>query len=176
MKGKMKRKRSVRIICIAVAAAALAALALWYTRPMSFHQLCPNLDPSEIENMSSMVIIHDTHPDGKVDSKPIAINITKDNPAIQELLQILEEQTFHRSLTSLLFRLNTGLASLKGAYIWDIAMGGGCSFHISTGSSKLNVQYEDDAGRMALYCTIEDQEEFERTVYELLAANIQEKS
>lgn len=163
----MKKRAVISAVCILVL--LLIVGGMWYTRPMTFTQLLPELDRSKTGGLTAMYTIPETNSDGRVDIFIDTINLQGDDPAIQRLFLILDSQTYHRSLTSPLLRFRS-VISIKSPD-WTIVLHGGYSLNLSIGTGKLYVRYTDDDGTHSFNCTVEDQEQFEQAVTELLAAN-----
>lgn len=153
---KIRRGKRRAVVCTACVLAALAAFCLWYTRPARFSELCPGADGSG--GMSATYLIRDVHPDGKVDSYFGGGTLERDDPAIQELLDILEIYTYHRSLLSL---IPWDIGSNGGSgEAWTISKGGEGRFIMTTFSGRVEL-YDSER---ELICTVEGQEAFEKIV------------
>lgn len=168
----MIMKKRVIISSVCILALLLIAGGMWYTRPMTLTELFPKLDVTRTDGLSAMYSIYDTSPDGKVDSYFQAINLDSEDPATQQMLEILDSHTYHRGLISLLPRLNiTTVTAIKNPNAWDVVVFGGYSLRLSVTTGQIDLRYRDDTSDISLYCTAEDQEAFVQEVYELLVAN-----
>lgn len=168
--GQAQHRRAVRrrILCAAVVLAALIGAALWYTRPMTLGELCPGLDQGKVTSLSSSCKVQETHSDGKVDTLFHSVNLYGEEAgeAIEELLQILNAQTYRRSLTSLLPRPQAYTSTEKSPFQWQFGLGGG--LHLSMDSffpHKLDLSYDYGENKTQVYCAVADQEAFYREVY-----------
>ena len=92
----MLKRRWKRLAVLAALLAAVVLCGLWYTRPLTIRQLCPEID---ISRCSAMTLYHETMPDAG-GMEPLTL--TPDSPAFAALLEDLETRTFSRSLPSLL--------------------------------------------------------------------------
>lgn len=157
------------LIAAGAALAVIAAFCLWYTRPLTFEQLCPGLDREKGDMLSASYNAAVTHPDGKVDTGFGSLNSEKDSPILGELFQILDRYTYRRSLTSFLPRPKAMTFRRRPA-AWYVAVSGGFSLRLSTAAGRLELGYSGGSEELSLWCGVSDFEAFEQEVYDLLIA------
>ena len=154
----------------------LILAGLWYTRPLSFSQLCPGIDLAE---PSSTFVIYDTsftHPNGKVDSSMDGFGLlSSECPSFfQELSQILERQAYHRRVTSLLPRWITDLYLYSDDYKiedWKVgisARDGSWDLDVDTYGTRMWLTYQGGGVKRDVFCHAKDQRTFHQEVYDLL--------
>lgn len=100
-----------------VLAVLLAGLAtLWYTRPMTLQQLCPELD---LTQCSAITVYYEVVPSAEGKEKLV---LERGNPAFDSLWKELQDQTFSRSLTSLLPRGTRYVQTKDGDFQWELLL------------------------------------------------------
>lgn len=156
----MKKKRWIPVLL----AVLVLIGGLYYTRPMTFDQLCPKLDRVNPGPLAGLYAVRETHPNGKVDSFSGTIALQKNDPLIAELFQILDSYTYRRSLTSLLPRFDTAFRDVSEWYI-HIRTENGDLYQLYPDSNKLVVECEG-----AFYCRARANQPkaFEQAVYNFL--------
>lgn len=173
----MKKKWGLLIAGVVVV--LLLAAGLWYTRPMTLEQLFPELDWSDSGGMSAVLTLRETHPDGKVDSGFAAVNLPAGDPAIAELLELLDTR-YHRSLLGLLPWVSAAPAVDDDPYSWHLAVGGDSSslfVQCTEGGTYLDWSFygSPTAKRSSVLCGVQDQAAFERAVYDWLMGHRSEE-
>ena len=115
-----KKKRGILIIALALVLAA-AIFCLWYTRPLSFDQLSPDVDLPPCEEIQiSANYASDGFPSHRYD-----LILTPEDPAFDQLLSLFEGQTYRRSLWNLLPQGAVQRHTLQpGDFLWAIHLGG----------------------------------------------------
>lgn len=100
-----------------VLAVLLAGLAtLWYTRPMTLQQLCPELD---LTQCSAITVYYEVVPSAEGKEKLV---LERGNPAFDTLWKELQDRTFSRSLTSLLPRGTRSVQTKDGDVQWELLL------------------------------------------------------
>ena len=114
--AELRRKQRGKIIrFVAIAAAIVTPLLLillWYTRPMTLEQLCPEIKLDECRGIS-----------GYYSSAPHSSDLQKfslspEDPAFSSLMEQVRGRTFRRSLLGLLSQ--GGRSHTGGGVIWDV--------------------------------------------------------
>lgn len=161
----MRTKRGILIAGAAVL--ALLAAGLWYTRPVSLTDLCPQMKDSEIREGAWGFIARETHENGKVDSHPTSLVLEGDDPVMMELMDMLEGERYRRRLLNLLPWVGRANQTTMDTYGWYLMAHDG-------GDLRFNV-YADDKGLCitmngtdTVFCRAGDQAALEREIYDLL--------
>ena len=90
-------KKTSRVLLLLVLGVLLAGgAALWYTRPTTLQQLCPEV---KLDQCSSIIVYYEVVPSAVGLERLV---LEQDDPAFDALLKELQSRTFSRSLTSLL--------------------------------------------------------------------------
>ena len=158
-------------IPLAVIVLLLTALWLWYSRPMTFRQLCPGVEQHKLDSMSALWSAQKTQANGKVDTAFSSANFSASDFDIEELFLILDAYTYRRSLKSLLPRGNGVTTFNHRPFSWDLAVGGGASLQLSTVTGILDLRYHDNNNDLSVWCKVSDMEAFEQEVYQLITEN-----
>lgn len=133
----MKKKFLISAILIL---ALLVGGILWYTRPMTLSQLCPEVDLSQC---SSITVYYEVVPSG---GRSKELVLEPDDPAFDSLLKELQDRTFSRSLISLLPWVDSQSAQPEdGDFSWELMLtfenpdtASGGTGHLSTRISLYN--------------------------------------
>lgn len=170
----MKEKKGILIAGAAVL--LLVAACLWYARPMELEQLCPGLDRSGSGGVSALYTQRRTHPDGKVDSIPRAVEFPDGPSAAQALFRLIETRHYHRSPAGLLPWMDYASyvnGSSGDLYSWSVVvLGEGSVLRLYGASSGMYLEYTPaDSPRptVSVLCAADDQESFEQLVYSFLS-------
>lgn len=110
------KKKSLAVLLLVLAVLLVGAAALWYTRPMTLRQLCPELDLSQC---SSITVYYEVVPSAEGNEKLV---LEPDDPAFDILLKDLQNRTFSRSLTSLLPRGTQTVRTTDGDFQWELLL------------------------------------------------------
>ena len=89
---------------------------MWYTRPMTLRQLCPEVDLSQC---SSITVHYEVVPSAVGNEKLV---LERDDPTFDALLKELQGRTFSRSLTSLLPRGTRTVRTTDGDFQWELLL------------------------------------------------------
>ena len=106
----MKKKIAIGACILAV----LLAGGLWYTRPMTIQQLCPEIDLSQCSSVRAYIEIV---PSATGNERLI---LERDSPAFVAVMTKIQSRTFSRSLTSLLPRGTRTVAVKDGDFQWEL--------------------------------------------------------
>lgn len=109
----MKKKIAVGVILIAL---LLVVGSLWYTRPMTVQQLCPELD---LDRCSSITAHYEVVPSATGNDRLV---LEGDSPAFAAVMAELRDRTFSRSLTSLLPRGTRSVRTQDGDFQWELLL------------------------------------------------------
>lgn len=171
----MKKKFLIPAILILV---LLVGGILWYTRPMTLHQLCPDVDLSQC---SSISVYYEVVPSGGR-SKKLVLEL--DDPAFDSLLKELQDRTFSRSLISLLPWVNSQSAQTEdGDFSWELVLKFDNPVTASDGTEHLSTQVQlyNFFGSLSLnhmranhtwYMTTSDQEAWVSQVMDIITSAI----
>ena len=102
----MKFHPNARQKVLLAAIALLVAGCLWYTRPMTLEQLCPDLPLDRVTGVSAWYRL----PGSELQY------FTLDETQAEDLLTLVKGQTFHRSLSNLLPQRGNGFRTSAGGY------------------------------------------------------------
>ena len=168
-------KKKSRFLLLLVLALLLAGGgALWYTRPMTLWQLCPDLDLSQC---SSITVYYEVVPSG---GRSEELVLDADNPAFDALLKELQGRTFSRSLVSLLPWVNSQSAHPEdGDVLWELVLKFDNPVTAADGTERLNpqIRLNNFFGSLSLfhlranhtwYVTTSDQEAWVSHVMDLI--------
>ena len=109
------KKFFVRLfLLLAVLLAGLAAL--WYTRPMTLQQLCPELG---LAQCSAITIYYEVVPSAVGKEKLV---LERGDPAFDTLWKELQGRTFSRSLTSFLPHGTRYVQTEDGDFQWELLL------------------------------------------------------
>lgn len=160
----MKKKTGI-LIAGAVVLVLLAA-GLWYTRPVSLTELCPQMEDGEIREGTWTFIARETHENGKVDSRPTSVVLEADSPAMAELMDMLEGERYRRRLLNLLPWAGRAGQTTMDTYGWYLMAHDGedLSFNVYADGKGLCITMN---GTDTL-CRAGDQAALERAVYDIL--------
>lgn len=171
----MKKKFLIPAILILV---LLVGGILWYTRPMTLHQLCPDVDLSQC---SSISVYYEVVPSGGRSKKLV---LEPDDPAFDSLLKELQDRTFSRSLISLLPWVNSQSAQTEdGDFSWELILKFDTPDTASDGTEHLSTQVQlyNFFGSLSLnhmrsnhtwYMTTSDQEAWVSQVMDIITSAI----
>lgn len=171
----MKKKFLIPAILILV---LLVGGILWYTRPMTLHQLCPDVDLSQC---SSISVYYEVVPSGGRSKKLV---LEPDDPAFDSLLKELQDRTFSRSLISLLPWVNSQSAQTEdGDFSWELILKFDTPDTASDGTEHLSTQVQlyNFFGSLSLnhmrskhtwYMTTSDQEAWVSQVMDIIMSAI----
>ena len=110
----MRKQSLVRLLLVLAVLLAGAAI-LWYTRPMTLRQLCPEVDLSQC---SSITVYYEVVPSAEQER----IVLEPSSPAFQAILNELQDRTFSRSLTSLLPHSTQTVRVADGEFYWTLLL------------------------------------------------------
>ena len=110
----MRKQSLVRLLLVLAVLLAGAAI-LWYTRPMTLRQLCPEVDLSQC---SSITVYYEVVPSAEQER----IVLEPSSPTFQAILKELQDRTFSRSLTSLLPRGTRTVRTTDGDFQWELLL------------------------------------------------------
>lgn len=122
--------------------AAVAGWCLWYTRPLTLEQLCPDLPMDQVTGVSGWYRL----PDSELQ------DFTLDETQTEALLTLVKGQTFRRSLTNLLPRAGIRFAS-GGDFSWTVNFefrGEPLRDAEGNGSTGVLLQLEDFFGELSV--------------------------
>ena len=171
----MKKKFLIPAILIL---ALLVGGILWYTRPMTLHQLCPDVDLSQC---SSISVYYEVVPSGGRSKKLV---LEPDDPAFDSLLKELQDRTFSRSLISLLPWVDSQSAQTEdGDFSWELILKFDNPDTASDGTEHLSTQVQlyNFFGSLSLnhmrsnhtwYMTTSDQEAWVSQVMDIIMSAI----
>ena len=171
----MKKKFLIPAILILV---LLVGGILWYTRPMTLHQLCPDVDLSQC---SSISVYYEVEPSGGRSKKLV---LEPDDPAFDSLLKELQDRTFSRSLISLLPWVDSQSAQTEdGDFSWELILKFDTPDTASDGTEHLSTQVQlyNFFGSLSLnhmranhtwYMTTSDQEAWVSQVMDIITSAI----
>lgn len=171
----MKKKFLIPAILILV---LLVGGILWYTRPMTLHQLCPDVDLSQC---SSISVYYEVVPSGGRSKKLV---LEPDDPAFDSLLKELQDRTFSRSLISLLPWVDSQSAQTEdGDFSWELILKFDTPDTASDGTEHLSTQVQlyNFFGSLSLnhmranhtwYMTTSDQEAWVSQVMDIIMSAI----
>lgn len=171
----MKKKFLIPAILILV---LLVGGILWYTRPMTLHQLCPDVDLSQC---SSISVYYEVVPSGGRSKKLV---LEPDDPAFDSLLKELQDRTFSRSLISLLPWVNSQSTQTEdGDFSWELILKFDTPDTASDGTEHLSTQVQlyNFFGSLSLnhmranhtwYMTTSDQEAWVSQVMDIIMSAI----
>ena len=109
------KKKSRFLLLLVLAVLLCGGAALWYSRPMTLQQLCPEVD---LTQCSSITVYYEVVP--SVEQKRIVLE--QNSPAFQAILKELQDRTFSRSLTSLLPRGTQTVRTEDGDFQWELLL------------------------------------------------------
>ena len=112
----MRKQSLVRLLLVLAVLLAGSAALLWYTRPMTLRQLCPEVDLSQC---SSITVYYEVVPSAVGNERLV---LERDDPAFDTLLKELQDRTFSRSLTSLLPRGTQTVRTMDGDFQWELLL------------------------------------------------------
>lgn len=112
----MRKQSLVRFLLVLAVLLAGAAALLWYTRPMTLRQLCPEVD---LARCSSITVYYEVVPSAAGNERLV---LERGTPAFEVLLSELRERTFSRSLTSLLPRGTRTVRTTDGDFQWELLL------------------------------------------------------
>lgn len=171
----MKKKFLIPAILILV---LLVGGILWYTRPMTLHQLCPDVDLSQC---SSISVYYEVVPSGGRSKKLV---LEPDDPAFDSLLKELQDRPFSRSLISLLPWVDSQSAQTEdGDFSWELILKFDTPDTASDGTEHLSTQVQlyNFFGSLSLnhmranhtwYMTTSDQEAWVSQVMDIIMSAI----
>lgn len=171
----MKRKFLIPAILIL---ALLVGSILWYTRPMTLHQLCPDVD---LNQCSSITVYYEVVPSG---GRSKELVLEPDAPAFDSLLKELQKRTFSRSLISLLPWVDSQSAQTEdGDFSWELILKFDNPDTASDGTEHLSTQVQlyNFFGSLSLnhmranhtwYMTTSDQEAWVSQVMDIIMSSI----
>lgn len=109
--------KKTSLVCLLLVLVVLLAggAALWYTRPVTIQQLCPEVDLSQC---SSITVYCEVVPSAEQER----IVLEQNSPAFQAILNELQDRTFSRSLTSLLPRGARTVRTTDGDFQWELLL------------------------------------------------------
>ena len=108
-------KKKLAALSLAGLALLLLAATLWYTRPLTLQKLCPEIDLSQC---SSITVYFGITPYVEMER----LVLEPDNPSFSPLLKNLQEQSFSRSLTSLLPQRTRTVRTEEGDFRWELIL------------------------------------------------------
>ena len=111
----MRKQSLVRFLLVLAVLLAGSAI-LWYTRPMTLRQLCPEVD---LARCSSITVYYEVVPSAEGTERLV---LERDDPAFDTLLKALQDRTFSRSLTSLLPRGTRTVRTTDGDFQWELLL------------------------------------------------------
>lgn len=111
----MRKQSLVRFLLVLAVLLAGAAALLWYTRPMTLRQLCPEVD---LARCSSITVYYEVAPSAEQER----IVLEPSSPTFQAILKELQDRTFSRSLTSLLPRGTRTVRTTDGDFQWELLL------------------------------------------------------
>lgn len=111
----MRKQSLVRLLLVLAVLLAGAAALLWYTRPMTLRQLCPEVD---LARCSSITVYYEVVPSAEQER----IVLEPSSPTFQAILKELQDRTFSRSLTSLLPRGTRTVRTTDGDFQWELLL------------------------------------------------------
>ena len=114
----MTKRKYVVLIVILVLALALTAFCLWYTRPMTFDHLSPEVDLPACQEIR----VDATYHNASHDRDEYELTISPDDPAFDQLLSLLEHQTYRRSMRNLLPQTSRTVSLQPGDFQWHIIL------------------------------------------------------
>ena len=109
------KKRSLVCLLLVLAVFLAGSAILWYTRPMTIQQLCPEVD---LTQCSSITAYYEVVPSAEQER----IVLEQSSPAFQAILKELQDRTFSRSLTSLLPRGTRTVRTTDGDFQWELLL------------------------------------------------------
>ena len=110
------KKKSLVLLLLVLAVLLAGGGAMWYTRPMTLRQLCPEVDLSQC---SSITVYYEVVPSAVGNERLV---LERDDPAFDTLLKELQDRTFSRSLTSLLPRGTQTVRTADGDFQWELLL------------------------------------------------------
>ena len=110
------KKKSLVLLLLVLAVLLAGGGAMWYTRPMTLRQLCPEVDLSQC---SSITVYYEVVPSAVGNERLV---LERDDPAFDTLLKELQDRTFSRSLTSLLPRGTQTVRTMDGDFQWELLL------------------------------------------------------
>lgn len=110
------KKKSLVLLLLVLAVLLSGGGAMWYTRPMTLRQLCPEVDLSQC---SSITVYYEVVPSAVGNERLV---LERDDPAFDTLLKELQGRTFSRSLTSLLPRGTQTVRTMDGDFQWELLL------------------------------------------------------
>ena len=113
----MRKQSLVRFLLVLAVLLAGSAI-LWYTRPMTLRQLCPEVD---LARCSSITVYYEVVPSAAGNERLV---LERGTPAFEVLLSELRDRTFSRSLTSLLPRGTRTVRTTDGDFQWELLLDG----------------------------------------------------
>ena len=131
------KKKSLIVLLLVVAVLLVGGGAIWYTRPMTLCQLCPEVDLSQC---SSISVYYEVVPSG---GRSKELVLEPDDPAFDSLLKELQDRTFSRSLISLLPWVNSQSAQTEdGDFSWELVLKFDNPDTASDGTEHLSTQVQ----------------------------------
>lgn len=109
------KKKSLVLLLLVLAVLLAGGGAMWYTRPMTLRQLCPEVD---LARCSSITVYYEVVPSAEQER----IVLEPSSPTFQAILKELQDRTFSRSLTSLLPRGTRTVRTTDGDFQWELLL------------------------------------------------------
>lgn len=109
------KKKSLVCFLLVLAVLLAGSAILWYTRPMTIQQLCPEMD---LTQCSSITVYYEVVPSAEQER----IVLEPDSPAFQAIMKALQDRTFSRSLTSLLPHSTQTVRVADGEFYWTLLL------------------------------------------------------
>ena len=129
----MTKKKRVTLIVVLALVLAAAIFCLWYTRPMTFEQLMPGV--TDLSSCREIQIYAHYQPAGSPREESYNFTLTQDNPIFDQMLSLFEDQTYRRSLRSLLPDNGQTHFRQPGDFRWIVSLGGYESITLADGST-----------------------------------------
>lgn len=136
----MKKKLGLPLIAVGI---LLAAAWLWYTRPLTLEELCPDFDISTCAKIS---ITYQTAGGPFVEDK--LVELLPGNPQFEDLLTSLEGHSFSRSLLRQLLPVEKAHTWREGDFWWKLSLS---SPHGTVEGGWKTVMFDNFFGSLTLY-------------------------
>lgn len=111
----MTKKRTLIALFIA---AVLVIFCLWYTRPLSFEELAKGVEPAACQQIK----VYAQYETGIDSYDSYELTLRPEDASFSPLLTLFEEQTYRRSLLSLLPRGTWTHSTQPGDFKWEVIL------------------------------------------------------